>query len=108
MRLNYRRTFLLGCAFLGVQVLFAIANAYLPILLQAGRADFEGAGLVAGGFGLSTALAGFVKTLDNLAALVILSVIGARSDATVSPLGSASPASWPARPLRRWPLRRFR
>lgn len=91
MRLNYARTFLLGCAFMGVQVLFAIYNAYVPIFLQSGRADFSLADPVAGGFGMGAALTGFVMTLDNLAALLILPLIGGLSDATMSRLGKRKP-----------------
>jgi Na+/melibiose symporter-like transporter len=91
MHLDYPRTFLLGCAFFGVQVLFAIYNAYVPIFLQSGRSDFQTAGLVIEGFQLSAALTGVVMTLDNLAALLILPIIGALSDATSSPLGKRKP-----------------
>ncbi|HJZ49476.1 MAG TPA: MFS transporter, partial [Roseiflexaceae bacterium] len=91
MRLNYARTFLLGCAYLSVQVLFAIYNAYVPIFLQSGRADFSETSPVPGGFGLGAALAGFIMTLDNLAALLILPLIGALSDATTSRLGKRKP-----------------
>jgi Na+/melibiose symporter-like transporter len=91
MRLNYSRTFLLGCAFLGVQVLFSVYNAYVPIFLQSGRPDFAETGAITGGFGLSATLTGFVMTLDNLAAILILPYIGAISDATVSRLGKRKP-----------------
>jgi len=91
MRLNYGRTFLLGCAFLGVQVLFAIYNAYVPIFLQSGRPDFGSESAVAGGFALAAAPTGLIMTLDNLAALAILPVIGALSDATASRWGHRKP-----------------
>ncbi|MGC4047409.1 MAG: MFS transporter [Armatimonas sp.] len=64
---------------LGVSLVWQIYNAYVPLFLQAGRSDFkEGAGLK--GFGLGSTTAGFVMTLDNLAALLILPVVGAWSD----------------------------
>lgn len=91
MRLNYGRTFLIGCAFLGVQALFAIYNAYLPIFLQAGRPDFAREALPEGGFGLGATATGFIMSLENLAALLILPVIGALSDATRSRLGRRKP-----------------
>lgn len=91
MRLNYGRTFLIGCAFLGVQALFAIYNAYMPIFLQAGRPDFTSEALSEGGFGLGGAATGFVMSLENMAALLILPVIGALSDATRSRLGRRKP-----------------
>ncbi|HEU5087353.1 MAG TPA: hypothetical protein VFT99_07900, partial [Roseiflexaceae bacterium] len=87
MKLNYPRTFLLGLAFFGVQVVFSIYNAYVPIFLQSGRPDFREGAAVAGGFGLNATITGFVMTIDNLAAIVILPYIGALSDAIASPLG---------------------
>ncbi|HMQ34786.1 MAG TPA: MFS transporter [Chloroflexaceae bacterium] len=91
MRLNYGRTFLIGCAFLGVQALFAIYNAYLPIFLQAGRPDFTSQALDEGGFGLGATATGVVMSLENMAALLILPAIGALSDATRSRLGRRKP-----------------
>jgi maltose/moltooligosaccharide transporter len=91
MRLNYPRTFLIGCAFLGVQALFAIYNAYMPIFLQAGRADFTGQATGIAGFGLGATATGFVMSLENLAALLILPVVGALSDVTRSRLGRRKP-----------------
>ncbi len=91
MRLNYSRTFLLGSAFFGVQVLFAIYNAYVPIFLQSGRADFAEANAVDGGFALGATLTGVIMMLDNLAAILILPYIGACSDATMSSMGRRKP-----------------
>jgi maltose/moltooligosaccharide transporter len=91
MRLNYARTFLIGCAFLGTQSLFAIYNAYMPIFLQAGRDDFNLSAPLEGGFGLGAGLTGFIMSLENLAALLILPVIGALSDRTASRLGRRKP-----------------
>ncbi len=91
MRLNYRRTLLIGFAFFGLQVLFGVYNAYVPILLQSGRADFAQAQPIAGGYGLSTTLTGFIMTLDNLAAIIILPVVGALSDVTRSRWGKRKP-----------------
>ncbi|NJM05603.1 SLC45 family MFS transporter [Candidatus Gracilibacteria bacterium] len=91
MRLNYARTFLIGCAFLGLQVLFAIYNAYLPLFLQAGREDFTMTTPLDGGFGLGAGVTGFIMSLENLAALLILPFIGALSDTTASPLGRRKP-----------------
>lgn len=91
MRLRYGRTVLLGLAFLGVQTLFGIYNAYVPIFLQSGRPDFSDAGAVAGGFSLGAALTGLIMTFDNLAAILILPYIGALSDATSSRMGKRKP-----------------
>ncbi len=91
MRLNYARTFVLGLAFCGVQILFGIYNAYMPIFLQAGRPDFAQETALPGGFGLSAGVTGFVMSLENLAAILILPLIGALSDTTASRLGKRKP-----------------
>ncbi len=91
MRLNYGRTLLIGFAFFGLQVLFGVYNAYVPILLQSGRPDFGQAQPIAGGYGLSATFTGFIMTLDNLAAIIILPVIGALSDVTRSRWGKRKP-----------------
>ncbi|GAB4200306.1 MAG: SLC45 family MFS transporter [Roseiflexaceae bacterium] len=91
MRLNYGRTLLLGLAFCGVQVLFAIYNAYMPIILQSGRPDFAAPAAIPGGFGLDAGLTGLIMSLENMAALLILPFIGALSDATASRLGKRKP-----------------
>jgi len=91
MRLNYGRTLVIGFAFFGLQVLFGVYNAYVPILLQSGRPDFAQAQPVTGGYGLSATFTGFIMTLDNLAAIIILPVIGALSDVTRSRWGKRKP-----------------
>lgn len=79
MTFNYWRVLLLGFGFMGVSVLWGIYNAYVPVFLQAGRADFSTAAGV-DGYGLSAGLTGFIMTLDNIAALFILPFVGAWSD----------------------------
>lgn len=91
MRLDYRRIVLVGSAFLGVQVLFAIYSAYIPIFLQSGSPDFAAAPPVAGGFAFGATLTGLLMALDNLAAILILPLIGVLSDATVSRMGKRKP-----------------
>jgi maltose/moltooligosaccharide transporter len=91
MRLNYGRTFLLGLAFCGLQILFAIYNAYMPLFLQSGRPDFAEGTPIPGGFGLGAGVTGLIMSLENLAAILILPFIGALSDATASRLGKRKP-----------------
>lgn len=91
MRLNYGRTMLLGLAFLGLQILFGVYNAYMPIFLQSGRPDFAEGRAVAGGFGLGAGATGLIMSLENLAAILILPLIGALSDNTANRLGRRKP-----------------
>ncbi|NTV64597.1 MAG: SLC45 family MFS transporter, partial [Oscillochloris sp.] len=89
-RFSYARTLLLGFGFFGISVLWGIYNAQVPIFLQAGRPGFsEGASI--SGYGFSTALTGFIMSLDNIAALVILPYIGALSDRTRTRIGRRKP-----------------
>lgn len=86
-----RRLFLLGCAFMGIELLWSIYNAYVPIFLQAGRPDFaKGAG-VTGGFGLDAVTTGLIMTLDNVAALFMLPWVGALSDRLRTRIGRRKP-----------------
>ncbi len=92
MRLDYRKTFLLGFGFLAVTLMWTLYNAYVPIYLQAGDPRFD-AGLktATAGFGLSATVAGFIMTLDNIAALFIQPLIGMWSDRTRTRLGRRMP-----------------
>ena len=90
-RLDYKKTFLLGFGFLGVSVLWLLYNSYVPIFLQAGNPEFETHGAVTVGFGLSATLAGFIMTLDNIAAFFIQPLIGVLSDRTRTRIGRRMP-----------------
>ena len=87
---SYRRLLLLGFGFMGVSLLWGIYNAYVPIFLQAGRADYSStAGVV--GFGMGADTTGFIMTLDNIAALFILPFVGAYSDRIWTKWGRRKP-----------------
>lgn len=90
MKFNYWRILLLGFGFMGVTLLWGIYNAYVPIFLQAGRADYSATSGVTG-FGISASLTGFIMTLDNLAALFILPFVGALSDRLWTRIGRRKP-----------------
>lgn len=89
MRLDYKKTFLIGFGFFGISVLWTLYNAYVPIYLQAGHPGFDARGEV--GFGLGPGLTGFIMTLDNVAALFLLPLIGAWSDRVWTRLGRRMP-----------------
>jgi maltose/moltooligosaccharide transporter len=77
-RFNWPRTFLLGFGFLGVSVIWSLYNAYMPIFLQER-------------FGLSATATGWVMTIDNILAIVLLPFLGALSDRTRTRLGRRRP-----------------
>lgn len=87
---SYRRLLLLGFGFMGVSLLWGIYNAYVPIFLQAGRADYSStAGVV--GFGMGADTTGLIMTFDNIAALFILPFVGAYSDRIWTKFGRRKP-----------------
>jgi MFS family permease len=92
MKLDYKKTFLLGFGFLGVSFMWLVYNSYVPIFLQAGNPAFDQSqGTVTVGFGLSAAMAGLIMTLDNIAAFFIQPVVGALSDRTRTRIGRRMP-----------------
>lgn len=98
MKLDYKKTFTLGFGFLGISLLWALYNAYVPVFLQSGNAEFTRQLLEAGkplpsvaGFGLTAGWAGFIMTLDNIAAVFIQPWIGVRSDKTRTRWGRRMP-----------------
>jgi maltose/moltooligosaccharide transporter len=91
-KLDYKKTFLLGFGFLGVSLMWVLYNSFVPVFLQAGAPGFEGTqGATTAGFGLSATLAGFIMTLDNIAAFFIQPVIGVLSDRTRNRWGRRMP-----------------
>jgi MFS family permease len=77
MKLDYRKTFLLGFGFLGVSVVWTFYNSFVPILLK--------------GFIASNALIGLIMTFDNILAVTIQPIIGAASDKTRTKIGRRMP-----------------
>ena len=83
MKLDYKRTFLLGFGFLGVSFIWLLYNSHVPSFLQAGNPAFDQTHKATTvGFGLSAMLAGLTMTLDNIAAFFIQPILGIVSDRT--------------------------
>lgn len=78
MKLDYRKTFLLGLGFLGVSALWAIYTAFVPTFLQQ---RFE----------LKPFWITFFQSLDNIIALFVQPPIGAWSDRLRTPIGRRLP-----------------
>ena len=78
MKLNYRKTFLLGFGFFGVSIIWGVYNAFVPVFL-------------AKKFALDITWISFFMTLDNIAALLIQPPIGAWSDRLRTPIGRRMP-----------------
>lgn len=72
-----RKTWLLGFGFFSISITWALYNAFVPFFLEK--------------FLTSTALIGFMMTIDNYFALFLQPWIGSRSDRTNSRLGKRIP-----------------
>ncbi len=100
MRLDWKKTFLLGFGFLGVSVIWGIYNTYMPIFLQAGNPAFDPKkAALTFGFGLGPTVAGFIMTLDNIVALFVQPLVGVWSDRTYSRIGRRMPFIVTAAPV---------
>ena len=92
LKLDYKKTFLIGFGFFGTSIMWALYNTYVPIYLQAGNPAFDSQLAVRTfGFGLSATLTGFIMTLDNIAAFFIQPIMGAISDRTYTRIGRRMP-----------------
>lgn len=98
LRLNKKRTFLIGFAFFGILLLWQVYDSWCPTFLT----DIFARRM----YGISSAelkagdpekilnvqwLVGIIMACDNLAALILLPIFGRVSDKTVSPIGKRMP-----------------
>ena len=92
LKLDYKKTFLIGFGFFGTSIMWALYNTYVPIYLQAGHPAFDSKLAVQTfGFGLSATITGLIMTLDNIAAFFIQPIMGAISDRTYTRIGRRMP-----------------
>jgi maltose/moltooligosaccharide transporter len=100
VRLDWKKTFLLGFGFFGVSLMWTLYNTYVPIYLQAGHPEFDAQQAARTlGFGLGPAMTGVIMTLDNIAAFFIQPLIGMWSDRTYTRLGRRMPYILGAAPI---------
>ena len=98
LKLNYKRTFLIGFAFFGILLLWQVYDSWCPTFLT----DIFARRM----YGLSSAqlkasdpdkilnvqwIVGIIMACDNLAALILLPIFGALSDKTRTPIGKRMP-----------------
>ena len=98
LRLNYRRTFLIGFAFFGILLLWQVYDSWCPTFLTdifARRLyDLSSAQLKASDPAKSLNvqwIVGIIMACDNLAALILLPIFGSLSDKTKTPIGKRMP-----------------
>ncbi len=77
-KLNYRRTFLIGLAFLGISAFWTMYDNIIPLILQ-------------NTFHLGETVTGGLMAMDNVLALFLLPVFGTLSDKVETPLGKRTP-----------------
>lgn len=88
---SYRGLILVGCGFMGIQLLWSIYNAYVPIFLQVGRPDYSTTAGVPHGFGLQPSTTSLILTLDNWTGLVMLPLVASLSDRIWTRIGRRKP-----------------
>ena len=78
MKLNTKRTILVGFAFLSILSFWQLYDGLVPKILT-------------GTFGIEETYSGIIMALDNILALFLLPLFGALSDKCKSPLGKRRP-----------------
>ncbi len=78
MKLNYKRTFFVGLAFMSICAFWQLYDNIIPLMLK-------------DTFGLGETLTGFIMGIDNILALFLLPIFGAFSDKIKTPLGKRTP-----------------
>lgn len=78
MKLNYKRTFLIGLAFLSISAFWQMYDNIIPLILQ-------------GTFHLGETVTGVIMAADNVLALFLLPVFGALSDRVDTRIGKRMP-----------------
>ncbi len=78
MKLNYKRTLLVGLAFLSISAFWQMYDSIVPLLLKST-------------FHMNESLAGAIMAMDNILALFLLPIFGGISDRTNTKLGRRTP-----------------
>lgn len=78
MKLNYKKTILVGLAFLTISAFWQLYDFIIPLILK-------------NAFHVGDTVAGFIMAIDNILALFMLPLFGALSDRTHSRMGRRTP-----------------
>ena len=78
MKLNYKRTVLVGLAFMSICVFWRMYDSLVPLILKQS-------------FQIGDTVSGAIMALDNIFALFLLPIFGSLSDKVHSPLGKRTP-----------------
>ena len=78
MKLNYKRTFFIGLAFLSICAFWQMYDNIIPLMLQQT-------------FHLNETITGAIMALDNVLAVFLLPILGTISDKVDTPIGKRTP-----------------
>ncbi len=78
MKLNYKRTFLIGLAFLSISAFWQMYDNVIPLILKKT-------------FGMGETVTGAIMAADNVLALFLLPIFGSLSDKVKTPIGKRMP-----------------
>ena len=78
MKLNYKRTILIGMAFLSISAFWQMYDNVIPLILK-------------NTFGMGETITGAIMAADNVLALFLLPIFGALSDKVSTPIGKRMP-----------------
>ena len=78
MKLNYRRTFLIGLAFLSISAFWQMYDNLIPLILQ-------------GTFHMNETVTGAIMAADNVLAVFLLPLLGSLSDRVDTRFGQRMP-----------------
>lgn len=78
MKLNYRRTFFIGLAFLSISAFWQMYDNIIPLILQ-------------GTFHLNETITGAIMAADNVLAVFLLPLLGSLSDRADTRFGRRTP-----------------
>jgi len=87
LKLNYKRTFIIGFAFFGILLLWQVYDSWCPTFLSELFKESLGANSIEE----VQYLVGIMMALDNLAALILLPIFGTMSDKTHTRIGKRMP-----------------
>lgn len=78
MKLNYKRTILIGFAFMSISSFWQMYDSIIPLILK-------------NSFGIGETLTGAIMAADNVLALFLLPIFGSLSDKVNTPIGKRMP-----------------
>lgn len=95
---NWKKAVSVGFGFVAVFLIWPTYNQFIPVFLQAGNPQWTAESTIANpsltetaGFGLSSTLAFFIMTWDNIINIFVQSWAGAKSDSTRTRWGRRKP-----------------